>query len=364
MREKKLLFVGGGSGGHIIPNVALIEYLLAQRYISKDNILYIGSKTGMEGNIVSAHGIRYHAISSGKLRRYFDWHNFIDIFKIIAGIWQSFFVIRAFQPDVIFSKGGFVSVPVVIGGWLNRVPIITHESDIVAGLANRIIKRFATKICLTFPKTSYHRKEVLTGLPLREALLHGTKEEGYRLTGLSPHKPVLLVMGGSLGASVLNHFVWDNVQKMLETTQIIHIVGKGNTREMRQEGYIQYEFIDAELPHMYAISDVVLSRAGATVIVECAVLGKPIILVPLTTKASRGEQERNAKFLEQQQAAVILPEKNLYEQGLFLIKHLLADEMRRKELSHHIHDLFPLNASERIRQELDTVLTTKQKGSC
>ncbi len=354
----------------------MIDFWLAQGLVKHEDLLYVGSKGGMEKELVLQKGIPFKAITSGKLRRYFDWHNFVDPFKIIAGTFQAYFVVRTFKPDIVFSKGGFVSVPVVIGAWLNRIPVITHESDVHSGLANRIIGRFASKVCLTFPKEKYGRKEVLTGLPIREELGKGVREKGYELTGLDKNRPVLLVIGGSLGAQVLNEFIWQNLDTLLREVQIVHIVGKGNRntnyelqitnyelgkekQELKIEnsklkigGYVQYEYVSDELPHLYAMADLILSRAGATVIAEIGSLAKPAILVPLTTSASRGEQQTNAEYILKKNAGLVVKEADLMQEGLAAILQMIRNSEIAQQMGEQLALLFPTIAFDRITEQI------------
>lgn len=295
MEKRKIVFTGGGSAGHVTPNLALINKL-----DDAWEVTYVGSKTGIEKQLVEAHGIRYRAISSGKLRRYFDLKNFKDPFKVMAGVAQAYVIIRKIRPDVIFSKGGFVSVPVVIGGWLNRVPVYIHESDLTPGLANRIAMRFATRLFVTFEETARRlpkEKVVHTGAPIRESLFKGKREAGLRFLGFQPTRPVLLVMGGSLGARAINEAVRASLETLLARFQIVHLCGKGNVDPAlaHRAGYRQFEYLDKELPDVLATATIILSRAGSNAIFEFLALKKPMILVPLPLRASRGDQILNAK---------------------------------------------------------------------
>ncbi|RYM04918.1 undecaprenyldiphospho-muramoylpentapeptide beta-N-acetylglucosaminyltransferase [Sporolactobacillus sp. THM7-7] len=295
---KKIVFTGGGSAGHVTPNLALIDKLKDQW-----SITYIGSKEGIEKELVQAKGIPYRSISSGKLRRYFDMKNFKDPFKVMAGVVQAYFMIRKIRPDVIFSKGGFVSVPVVIGGWLNRVPVYIHESDITPGLANRIAMRFSTKLFVTFEEAAKHfpkGKAIHTGAPIRESLLNGDRRAGLQFLGFHENKPVLLIMGGSLGAASINRAVRAALPRLLQHFQVVHLCGKGNVDPdlEKRRGYRQFEYIDKELPDVLAASTIIVSRAGSNAIFEFLALKKPMILIPLPLRASRGDQILNAKSFQ------------------------------------------------------------------
>lgn len=311
---------GGGSAGHVTPNLALIPKLRELGY----EVEYIGTCDGIERKIIEEHNIKYHIISGGKLRRYFDIKNFSDPFKVIKGIWQAYDIIRKQKPDIIFSKGGFVSVPVVIGGFLNRVPVIAHESDMTPGLANKLSSPYCTKICVTFPETLAKlnkNKAILTGTPIRKELLKGNKTKGLTICGFTDYKPVLFIMGGSLGAKVINEAVRRNLDKILLNFNIIHICGKGNIENSckSKKNYKQFEYINEELPDLMAAADIVVSRAGANSIFEFLALKKPNLLIPLSAKSSRGDQILNAASFAKSGYSMIIDEENL-DDKIFLEK--------------------------------------------
>ena len=275
---KRIILTGGGTAGHVTPNIALLPRLRELQY----DIHYIGSYNGMEKQLVEQQGIPYHGISSGKLRRYFSLQNFTDPFRVLKGFSEANRLIKQLKPDVIFSKGGFVSVPVVIAGKKNHVPVIIHESDMTPGLANKICMRTAKKICCNFPETVKllpADKAVLTGTPIRRELLNGSMDAGFAFTGLSDDKPILLMMGGSTGSRAVNAGLRSALPQLLKEFHVIHLCGKGNLDStLAQPGYIQYEYISDELKDLFAISDIVLSRAGANAICELLALKKPNIL--------------------------------------------------------------------------------------
>ena len=309
---KKIILTGGGTAGHVTPNLALVPELKARGY----ELLYIGSKKGMEKGLVEQFGLPYCGISSGKLRRYFDWKNFTDPFRVLRGYFEARRIIRRFQPDVIFSKGGFVAVPVTLAAKHCHVPVVAHESDMTPGLANRLSAPFATTICCNFPETLRHLpagKAVLTGSPIRAELLTGTRAAGLRYAGLSGEKPVLLIIGGSLGAVHINEAVRKVLPALLEHFDVIHLCGKGNVEESLQgkPGYVQYEYVDQPLKDLFAAADLVISRAGANAICELLALKKPSLLIPLSAAASRGDQILNAASFEKQGYALVLSEEQL-----------------------------------------------------
>ena len=314
---KRIILTGGGTAGHVTPNIALIPKLKELGY----DIQYIGSYTGIEKELIEPFGIPYHGISSGKLRRYFSLQNFTDPFRVIKGLGEAKNLIRDLKPDVIFSKGGFVSVPVVLAGKKCKVPIIIHESDMTPGLANKIAIPSATKICCNFPETLAHlpkEKAVLTGSPIRQELLSGNKIAAMDLCGFSADKPVILVIGGSLGAVAVNNAVRSALPELLESFQIVHLCGKGKIDETlsNTKGYKQFEYIKNELRDIFALADIVISRAGANAICELLALRKPNILIPLSASASRGDQILNARSFECQGFSIVLEEEEVTKDTL------------------------------------------------
>ncbi len=308
----KIILTGGGTAGHVIPHFALLPYF------QKDNIdlIYIGSKNGIENKLVREKSIPYISISSGKLRRYFDIKNFTDPFRIVAGFFQSLFYLAKHRPDLVFSKGGFVSVPVIAAAWVLRIPVIAHESDMTPGLANKLATPLSKKILTTFEETLAFlpkNKSVFTGSPVRQSLKTGDKHIGYAFTKLNLHKPIIMVMGGSLGAQKINRILREALPLLLEDFQVIHLCGSGNldlTLEDK-EGYVQYEYIGKELPHLFAITDFMVSRAGSNAINEFAFLQLPSLLIPLSKSASRGDQILNANAFASKGYAQVLFEERL-----------------------------------------------------
>ncbi|MFD0692746.1 undecaprenyldiphospho-muramoylpentapeptide beta-N-acetylglucosaminyltransferase [Paenibacillus sp. GCM10027628] len=350
---KTIVFTGGGSAGHVTPNIALMSKL---RQLGWD-IHYIGSADGIEKDIIEREGVPFYPISSGKLRRYFDIKNFKDPFKVIKGVYESYRLLRRLKPAIVFSKGGFVSVPVVLGGRMNKIPVIIHESDITPGLANKISIPFATKVCVTFPESIQHvqgQKAVLTGLPLREGIMNGKASRGYQLCDFHSQKPVILIMGGSLGSQAINQAVRDNLDRLLDRFQIVHICGKGNISQefSGRRGYRQFEYIADELPDMLAMSDLVISRAGATSIYEFLVLEKPMLLIPLSLQASRGDQILNAKSFQKAGYADVLPEEELTAEAL--AQHVEALYENRETYKAAMASRSDTNAAESIVKLIET----------
>ncbi len=310
---KKILMTGGGTAGHVTPNIALFPALKNAGY----EISYIGSYEGIENRLIKEQGIPYYGISSGKLRRYFDPKNFSDPFKVIKGLGQSVSLLKKLKPDVVFSKGGFVSVPVVIAARLCKIPAIIHESDITPGLANKLAIPGATKVCCNFPETLKYlpaEKAVYTGSPIRQELLSGNVDKALAFCKLSAKtKPVLLIIGGSTGSRAINAAVREALPQLLQKYIIIHLCGKNNldTSLETYDGYLQYEYIGKELADLFALSDLVISRAGANAICELLALRKPNILIPLSAAASRGDQILNAKSFKASGYSYVLEEENL-----------------------------------------------------
>ncbi|MGE1128698.1 undecaprenyldiphospho-muramoylpentapeptide beta-N-acetylglucosaminyltransferase [Bacillus wiedmannii] len=306
--NKKILFTGGGTAGHVMINMVLIPKFMEKGW----GVEYIGSQNGIEKLLVQ--NVKYNSISTGKLRRYWDWENFKDPFKIIKGCIQSYKLMKRIKPDVIFSAGGFVSVPVVIGAWMNKVPVIIREPDSTLGLANKIALPFTTKLCTTFPKTGENvsnEKKVYVGPIVREEIERGNVLRGRSYCKFQQDKPVLLIMGGSQGAQWINDMVRKSLETLLLNFNIVHMCGKGKVdSSISMEGYMQFEYIGDELPHILNMASVVVSRAGSTAISELLFLKKPMLLIPLTNSSSRGDQVLNAEYFSRQgYAEVILQDR-------------------------------------------------------
>lgn len=292
---KKIMFTGGGSAGHVTVNLALFPRFLQDGW----SVVYVGSENGIEKGLVTARNIRYIGIPSGKLRRYFDLRNFSDPFRVIGGTFQAFRAIRRERPSVVFSKGGFVSVPVVIGAWFNKVPIVIHESDLTPGLANRIAVRFADFVCTTFKESKRYlppEKVHYVGPVIREELKSGDPQKGKLFCNFSSPKPILLIMGGSLGARKINQTVRESLVQITRDFNVVHLCGKGNLDPaLTSSSYRQYEYLNDELPDVLSAADLVVSRAGSNSIFEFLHLRKPMLLIPLTKEQSRGDQILNAQ---------------------------------------------------------------------
>lgn len=313
----KILLTGGGTAGHVTPNLALLPYLKEAGF----EIEYMGSYDGIEKTLIEKEGIPYIGISSGKLRRYLDKKNFSDPFRIIKGYHEAKKHLKKSKPDIIFSKGGYVAVPVVYAAAALKIPIVIHESDLTPGLANKLAIPKATKVCYNFPETKEfvpEKKSVHTGLPVRQSLLCGNPHKGYELCGFNEDKPLLMVIGGSLGAKKVNEVVRGSLDKLLKTFYIAHICGKGKIDEAFETvpGYKQFEYLDEELPDLFAASSLIISRAGANAIYEILALKKPSLLIPLGTNQSRGDQILNAQSFKRRGFAENLLEEELSPESL------------------------------------------------
>jgi len=350
------MVTGGGSAGHVVPALPVIEALLE----GGAEVHFVGGTSGLEERLVLPLGVAYHGIQTGKLRRYFSMTNLADAFRIPLGIWQAWRLVRRLRPGVVFSKGGFVSFPVVIGAWLNRVPVVAHESDLTPGLANRLAQPFVKSLCVNFPDTTARvRRVVATGTPLRRALVDGDPDRGRSLLGIDAERPVLLVVGGSLGAARLNEVVRSALHELLATHVVVHVCGAGklDASLSATPGYIQREYVDDGWGDVIAAADLVVSRAGANALYEWLALAKPHLLVPLPRAASRGDQVENAAFAQSRGWSLVLPERKLDPTTLTSsIADLanLSGELRRR--------LQAFNARDSVRLIVDELLRVARPG--
>lgn len=348
---KKIVLTGGGSAGHITPNIALLPHLNRLGY----EVHYIGSYQGMEKKLIEDYQIPYYGISTGKFRRYFDLKNFTDPFRVIKGFGEARRILKEIQPDIVFSKGGFVSVPVVRAAASLKIPCIIHESDMTPGLANKLCIPVACRVCCNFPETLHSlpaEKAVLTGSPIRDELAKGNKLAGLNLCNFSANKPVLMVIGGSLGAAAINQAVREALPRLLEDFQIVHICGneKIDNLLLNQPGYVQFEYLKGELKDVFAMADVVVSRAGANAICELLALKKPNLLIPLSA-GSRGDQILNARSFEAQGFSMVIDEDYLSPdllvekvQELYFNRQTYIDTMNQSQ---------QMNAAKTIAELLD-----------
>ncbi|SHJ94094.1 UDP-N-acetylglucosamine-N-acetylmuramylpentapeptide N-acetylglucosamine transferase [Caminicella sporogenes DSM 14501] len=344
---KRIVMTGGGTSGHVTPNIALFPVLKRLGF----EIHYIGTRNGIERGLIEREGIPYHIISAGKLRRYLDMKNVYDAFRVMKGFVEAVSIIRKIKPNVVFSKGGFVSSPVVWAASVNRIPVIIHESDYTPGLANKISMPFAKKICYTFPETKQYipdDKGILTGIPVRESLLKGSREKGLGICGFIENKPVIVVIGGSQGSKVLNDSIRHNLDFILKKFQVCHICGRGGVDKSLEKvrGYKQFEYINEDLSHIFAMADLVVSRAGATTIFELLALRKPNLLIPLSKKASRGDQILNANSFKKQGFSHVLMEEDLNDENFlnslykaYSNRRTMIEAMRSSDISNGIEKI-------------------------
>ena len=328
--SKKIVLTGGGTAGHITPNIALLPELEKAGY----EVFYIGSYDGMEKHLMADYHIPYYGIATGKFRRYFDLKNFSDPFRVLKGFSEARKILKELQPDVVFSKGGFVSVPVVRAAASLKIPCVIHESDMTPGLANKLCIPVARKVCCNFPETLSSLpagKAVLTGSPIRQELLSGDKYRAREFLHFTSDKPVILVVGGSLGAVAVNNAIRAILPELLKDFQVIHLCGRGKLDPSLNgtEGYAQFEYIKEELRDLFALTDIVISRAGANAICELLALHKPNLLIPLSANASRGDQILNARSFERQGFSMVLEEEELTNETLLTAVHDLYDNREK-----------------------------------
>lgn len=347
---KRIVLTGGGTAGHVTPCIALLPELKKEGF----EIHYIGSYNGIERKLIEEYNVPYHGISSGKLRRYFDPKNFTDPFKVVKGYFEAGKLMKQLKPDIVFSKGGFVTVPVVMAAKKHKIPVIIHESDMTPGLANKLAIPSATKVCANFPETIKYlpsEKAVLTGTPIRKELFSGNKIQGLDFCGFTANKPVILIIGGSSGSRAINEVVRGMLPTLLREYQVIHLCGKGNLDEglNKTSGYVQFEYIKDELSNLMAAADLIISRAGANAICEILALRKPNILIPLSAAASRGDQLLNAESFENQGYSYVLKEEDLSLSSLLSAIKTVAGKrqdyinaMNKSELNNSIDTIIQL----------------------
>ena len=310
MNGGHVVCTGGGTAGHVVPAIPVIERLAA----AGCRVSFIGSNTGLEAQLLKSVPAAYYGIAAGKLRRYFSWRNVADAFRVLAGLWQAFWLLGRLRPDAVFSKGGFVSFPVVLAAWLRRVPVIAHESDISPGLANRLALPFVALLCVNFPTTRPARfsgRVLHTGTPVRPALLRGDAAKGRELLGVTAARPILVVTGGSLGAEALNAVVRQALPELLARFVVVHVCGPGKCVDGSWPGYHQFEYVSDAWGDLLAAADVVVSRAGANTLYELLTLKKLNVLVPLSRRVSRGDQIENAAFARNAGLSEVVPEEEL-----------------------------------------------------
>ncbi len=353
---KKICFTGGGSSGHVTPNLAIIKQLQEKNI----EVFYIGSYKGIEKELVEKEKILFFAISSGKLRRYFSWENFIDPFKILKGVIQAYFKLNKLKPSVVFSKGGFVTFPVALAAKVLKIPVVVHESDFIPGLANKLVFPLADKICVTFDATGknikYKNKIIVTGSPIRKDFFSGDKEKALKLFNLDSSKRTILVIGGGLGSTIINQVVTEILPQLLTSFNVIHLTGKGKLTEtlIKEKNYVQIEYMHEELFDVMALADLVISRAGSNSLYELILLKKKHILIPLSKKASRGDQIDNAKFFEAKNLSYVIQEEALKKE--LLLKTIDTVYQQQIEYEQRLANYHCPNGTEEIAKILQVYL--------
>lgn len=347
---KTIVLTGGGTAGHVTPNLALLPSLKADGW----HVEYIGSMKGIEKELVEKEGIPYHGISSGKLRRYLSAENLKDPFKVVKGYFDAYKLLKEIKPKVVFSKGGYVTVPVVLAASHLKIPVIIHESDMTPGLANKIAMRSAKTICVNFEETLKYvgSKGVYTGSPIREPLFKGNKTTGNQICGFHEIKPTILMMGGSLGARKINTVLREALPVLTKDYHVVHICGKNNVDEklLNFKGYKQFEYVGEELPHLFALADVMLSRAGANAIAEIVALNIPSLFIPLSAAASRGDQILNAEAMKKKGYCDVLMEEDLNCESL--INKLNEVYKNRRQYKHEMEKMTKLSGVQKVMQQI------------
>ena len=341
----KIVFTGGGTGGHVMPNLAIIAEI--QRMASHAQLFYIGSKNGIERELAKKMDVEFYAIQTGKLRRYLDFQNVVDAVKVPTGVIQSIHRMLKIKPNVVFSKGGFVSVPVAIAATILRIPLVIHESDFSPGLATRLTSRFAKKICLSFPAAHTGKKIQITGNPVRAK---GNAEKGKAFLEFGNEKPIVLIAGGSSGATFLNSLLEQSIYELANKTNIVWLTGHGKLPKIKVPDNVRmFEFLDTEYLDVLAASDLVVSRAGANAIFEIAAASKTSVLIPLPEEISRGDQIENARFFEKNGAAMVLPQDKAKPHDFAkLVIWLLSNTERLEKIGAAAKKLAPSDAAEKI----------------
>jgi UDP-N-acetylglucosamine--N-acetylmuramyl-(pentapeptide) pyrophosphoryl-undecaprenol N-acetylglucosamine transferase len=362
-----IAFTGGGTGGHVFPALAVLDEL---KPLWNGRVIWIGSARGMEGAIVRARAVPFYGIPAGKLRRYLSVRNLLDLVKVAAGVLASLLVLLRERPAVLFSKGGYVSVPPVVAAWLMRIPVLTHESDLNPGLATRINARFAETVLVSFAESVGYFPEELrsrvihSGNPVRAELLRGEPGVGRRQVGCGRERRLVLVLGGSLGSRFVNTLIEAGAEELVRHCFLVHQMGQAHFRPSNRPGYYTAPFFREELPHLLAAADLVVCRAGANTVWELAAVGKPAVLVPLTRLASRGDQIENARYLERCGAAVVFEESEAtLRRVVDTVVRLLGDEPERERMARQLSALSRPDSARRIASLIAGRSRAKGDGS-
>lgn len=353
----KIVLTGGGSGGPVAPLLAMAEEI--RKKYPAATFLFIGTKRGLpEKEMVKDYNLEYKSVMAGKLRRYLSWQNFLDIIRVKIGFFQSIAILKKFKPDLIIGAGGYVSVPVILAGWFLKIPAFIHQQDILPTLSNKILALFAKKIFVSFEpslKNFPKSKTILVGHPVRQMFFQGDKERIKNLFNLEPNKPVLVILGGGTGAVSLNRLIWENLKKLTPFCQIIHLTGRGKAELSNlsleiKHGYWAVEFLTKEMPDLFAMADLVITRAGINVLAELAVLAKPTIIVPIPDS----HQVANARYFGEKNAALVLNQKELTgDKLIYEIKKLIENKEEQNKLSKNIKEIIPQGVVKKIIEQID-----------
>ena len=361
--SRKICFTGGGTAGHVFPGISVIEALCTQYNYKKEDFIWIGSTSGMEKKLIDEAGIQFRGVASGKLRRYFSLKNFSDIFKITLGILQSFCILFKVQPQIIFSKGGYVSVPPVLAGKLLGIPVITHESDYTPGLATKINANFSQKILLSVEETrkyikpKFQDKCVVVGNPVRSQFYSGNPTKGLAFLGFDTKKPLIFVVGGSQGSGEINQLIWDIRKELSEKYYIAHQVGAQSTiGKPDVPDYVQIPFIKDEIAHVMAAADLVVTRAGAGSLWELSAVGRAALLIPLRGSGTRGDQVKNALYFKEQNAAAVLMDETIKSQDLLAEIESIVGKERGRELRDRIAQMSRKDSASLIANQIITLI--------
>jgi UDP-N-acetylglucosamine--N-acetylmuramyl-(pentapeptide) pyrophosphoryl-undecaprenol N-acetylglucosamine transferase len=362
-----IAFAGGGTGGHIYPGLAVIANL---KKTFPCRIFWIGANTGMDRSIVEEAGLEFYGIPAGKLRRYFSLRNFIDIFKVLSGFFAARKILKREKPALLFSKGGFVSVPPCAAASTLKIPVFTHESDFSPGLATRINLRFAEKVFTAFPDTAgllppaVRGRAVYAGNPIRPEFRDADAKAGRAFLGIAGEEPILLILGASLGARQVNELVRECLPRLKERFVVVHQTGPNAAWDiLADERYKPYPFIRSEMPHVIAAAALVLCRSGAGTVWECASLGKPMILIPLAGSGTRGDQVENARYLEKKGAAIVLTGDVKAEDAAAAVEHLAEDGEARAKMAASASEFAAIDGGRLIAETIAAYLGLSRKDA-
>ncbi len=347
----RLVCTGGGSGGHIYPGISVIEHLTSRGMLDRDQVLWISSDAGEDHRVLTAHGIAYESIPAGKLRRYWTREHLRESGRVLSGWTHALRILKAYRPYCVFSKGGFVSVPVVYAAWMLGIPVISHESDLDPGLATKVNQVVSSRICVPFETSRryyrVHARVVVTGNPLGRI-----GDDQPVPWDLPEDRPCMLIHGGSLGSASLNTLIWDMLPGIPEDVTVVHVMGTRDERTPpKREGYYPVGYLEGSFSRVMRRSDLIVSRAGAGSLWEQAAAKKAMVLLPLGRGISRGEQERNARYFSEHQAARVHESGTIDTQQVIRdILQLLGDQNLREDIGLRAAGLVHTDGAARIAE--------------